>query len=87
MPQIHRRKGKRNSVESSTPIVVFVYGLRIEGCVCDTSSSGLGVLLPANTGLEERQQVRVLYEGRRQMAVVVSVRAEPDGERVGLKLL
>ena len=87
MPQIHRRKGKRNSAPPSTPIVVFVYGVRIEGQVCDTADGGLGILLPPETGLKEKQQVRILFKGERRMAIVTSARTAPDGEGdlVGLK--
>ena len=87
MAQVRRRQGNRFPTKVSTPIVVFVLGKRIEGEVVDRSDKGLGVLLPANCGLEAQKSVRVLFEKRQQMAKVARVEPSENGDRVGLKLL
>ena len=87
MAQVRRRKGNRQPVRVPTPIVVFVYEKRIEGNVVDTSPNGVGVLLPANTGLSEQQAVKILYQRQRKSAKVVRVEPTEEGDRVGLKIM
>ena len=85
--KIEGRKGNRFPAKVEMPIVVYVYDKRIEGRVIDHSHTGLGVMLPPESGLVETKSVRILYQYRRQMAKVARVVKTDEGDQVGLKLL
>lgn len=86
MSNTHRRKGNRVVASEPTKIVVFVYGQRIDGFILDESEKGLGILLPANSGLTPQQSIRVLIGRERQVAKVIRVEPIDQGDRVGIKV-
>ena len=86
MTRIRRRKGNRLSPAPETPIVVFAAEKRIEGHLIDSSESGVGVLLPSNSGISEQQSVRLLLQRERKLAKVIRVKKTEEGDQIVLKL-
>ena len=84
--RIVRRKGTRQPVRHNLPISVIAASGRLEGKVLDKSQSGFKILLPADSGLKEKQSVRIVVERQRKVANVVRVESTDDGDLVGLSV-
>ena len=86
MGRIRRRKGNRIPVAIETPIVICIYGGRIEGHVIDESDSGVGAIFPGGSGLKVGQIVRILLNRDRRMGKVGRIELRDGKDFVGIKL-
>ena len=86
MARIRNRKGNRQPCVADKTIAVMTPNGRIEGEVVDASETGLGLLLPAGSGVKSKQKIRVVYRRQMQMARVVRVEESPEGDRLGIIL-
>ena len=84
MAKINRRRGARIPVVADSQIALYVGNRRIEGRLIDESDQGLGIVLPHDCGLRERQKVQIMFRRARRDAKVAYVRPTEDGDRVGL---
>lgn len=86
MARIVRRKGTRQTVKHNLPISVIASSGRLEGQVLDKSESGFKIMLPNDSGLAEKQTVRIVVERQRKVANVVRVEQTDEGDCVALRI-
>ena len=86
MAKPNRRRDARIPVTVDEQIALYVGNRRIEGRLFEESDRGLGIVLPHDCGLRERQTVQVMFRRTRRDAKVAYVTRIEDGDRVGLTL-
>lgn len=86
MARIVRRKGARLEVKHDLAISVIASAGRLEGKVLDKSESGFKILLPTESGLAEKQSVRIVVDRQRKLANIVRVEPTDEGDLVALRI-
>ena len=76
----------RFRAKGDTAVIVLVQDQRLEGHLLDESSNGLGIMLPVESQLRARQQVRLIVRRCMLHAQVTNIQRANGGVRVGLKL-